>query len=205
MESRAFVTHCESLDSPKSDAGPYLGGKGVVVCRPGTQVVNRVVRVRSASLRRKVSMVRPRRAIDSRGTLVARHSNNPKRRIAPPGSCDLERLRRKARYVGSAHHKTRPADYCFDPPTAPRPHKSVCDDIRIIKCREARRLLRSGIARGMVSRYRVDGLPKYIWAVDEAGEVYEAKLDANRAYHGYRLRNNDQAMRRLVTKEWRRR
>lgn len=156
-------------------------------------------------MRRDVGMVRPWRATDSQGILMARNSNNPKRKIAPLGSCDIERVLRKARYAGSAHHKTRPADYRFDPPTAPRPHKSVCDDIRIIKCREARQLLRSGVARGMVSRYRVEGLPKYIWAVDEAGEVYEAKLDANRGYHGYRLRDNDRAMRKLVMKEWRRR
>ena len=106
------------------------------------------------------------------------------------GPCGLDRLLRRARYVGSAHHKTRPADYCFDPPTAPRPHKSVCDEIRIIKRREASELLRSGIARGMVSRYWIEGLPKYIWAVDDAGEVYEAKLDAKprvpRLSFGYR-------------------
>lgn len=136
---------------------------------------------------------------------MARNSSNPKRRIAPLGSYDIDRLLRDARYVGSALHKTRPADYGFTPPTAPRPHKSVCDDIRIVKHREASELLRSGIALGMVSRYRVMGLPKYIWAVDVAGEVYEAKLDANHCYHGYRLRADERAMRRLVMREWKRR
>lgn len=148
-------------------------------------------------------MLQPWRATTSHYTLMARNAHNPKRRIAPLGSYDIDRLFSVARYVGSAHHKTRPADYGFNPPTAPRPHKSVGDDLRIVKRREASELLRSGIAWGMVSRYSVNGLPKYIWAVDDTGEVYEAKLDGNQEYHGYRLRADDGAMRRLVMKEWR--
>ena len=53
----------------------------------------------------------------------------------------------------------------------------------------------------MVSSFRINELPKYIWAVDEDGEVYEAKLDSQ-GYHGYRLGEDDRAMRRLVLKEW---
>jgi hypothetical protein len=45
--------------------------------------------------------------------------------------------------------------------------------------------------------------PKYIWAVDEAGEVYEAKI-GNGGYHGYRLEAAD-SMRTVVKREWARR
>ena len=51
-----------------------------------------------------------------------------------------------------------------------------------------------------------DDLPKYVWAQDERGDVYEAKLGGDgRSYHGYRLGENDRAMRRWVIDEWKRR
>jgi hypothetical protein len=109
---------------------------------------------------------------------MGRAANNPKRRIAPLGSYDTATLSRKARYIGSGHHKKYPADYAFVPPTAPRANKSLCDAKRIVNRQEAFRLLVAGLARGMLSTFSVRGLPKYIWAVDENGDVYEAKLDA---------------------------
>ena len=60
-----------------------------------------------------------------------RQAQNPKRRIADPGTWTpeaLEALLQTASYVGSANHKRRPADYGFHPPVNPRPHKSLCDD-----------------------------------------------------------------------------
>jgi hypothetical protein len=133
---------------------------------------------------------------------MERAANNPKRRIAPQGAYDTAALSRKVRYIGSAHHKKYPADYDFDPPVAPRPNKSVCDSKRIIKRQEAFKLLLAGVSRGVMSTFSVKGLPKYILAVDENGDVYEAKLDAQ-GYHGYRLRSHDdRAMRRIVTKAW---
>ena len=135
--------------------------------------------------------------------MMARTANNPQRRIAPPGTTDIAVLSRKVRYIGSAHHKKNPADYGFNPPTAPRGNKSLCDGKRIVKWREAFKLLRGGIARGMMSTYCVKGFPKYIWAVDEGGDVYEAKLDGTQGYHGYRLGIDERAMRKLVIKEWR--
>lgn len=119
--------------------------------------------------------------------------NNPKRRIAAPDyftKNQLDGFAEAARYRGSAHHKTKPADYGFHPPVNPRPRKSVCDDIRIIKKAEAEQLLMSGFAHGMVSTYCKGNLslPKFVWAVDANGEVYEAKLDGDGPnYHGYRI------------------
>ena len=140
---------------------------------------------------------------------------NPKRRLAHRGhfsNNDLAYFADVARYEGRAYHKTRPADYGFQPPVSPRPAKSVCDDIRVIQKAEAKQLLLSGFARGMVSTYRKGNLrlPKFVWVVDSHGEVYEAKLDGDGpGYHGYRINQHRDAgsrtMRKQVLKAWKRR
>jgi len=111
-----------------------------------------------------------------------------------------------AKYVGSANHKRRPADYGFHPPASPRPHKSLCDDLRLIPAAEARRLFVDGVRRGMVSEYCTgNGLPKYVWSVDAEGEVYEAKWDRG-GYHGYRLdKDGERHQCEYVLKAWRQR
>ena len=49
------------------------------------------------------------------------------------------------------------------------------------------------------------GLPKRVWAVDDAGQAYEAMLgDDGTTYHGYRL-NRTAPNREYVIAEWRRR
>ena len=55
---------------------------------------------------------------------------------------------------------------------------------------------------GMVSTIRGDGAPKYVWAVDDTGEVYESKIGSDLDYHGYRLGDNDKAVREYVRREW---
>lgn len=132
--------------------------------------------------------------------------NNPKRRIAKQGhytARELDEFASTAQYGGSAHHKLHPGGYGFVPPAAPRPSKSVCDGKRPVAPHEATGLLREAMRRGMVSSH-VDGTwPKYAWAVDEAGEVYEAKLGHDgRRYHGYRLAEDDAAMREWALAEW---
>ena len=131
--------------------------------------------------------------------------NNPKRRIVRQGfytQSELDAFAALARYEGSALHKTRPADYGFHPPVNPRPAKSVCDDIRVVRRQEAGRLLRAGLALGMASACEPPALPKYVWVVDVAGEAYEAKLGRNAGYHGYRLGVDDRDMRDWVIDEW---
>ena len=133
--------------------------------------------------------------------------NDKKRRIAPPGTISNETRTYlgKARYVGSAHHKSRPADYNFNPPVNPRPSKSLCDDLRTITLQEAIKLFRSGVRLGMVSVHQENGLPKYVWAVDQDGEAYEAILGSDGPnYHGYRL-NRKAPNREYVIAEWNRR
>lgn len=133
--------------------------------------------------------------------------NRPNRRIAPLGAISDEILAnlKDARYVGSPHHKSRPADYGFDPPVSPRPAKSRCDGLRPIDKAEAVKLFRAGVRLGMVSMSAGSGLPDYVWAVDRYGEAYEALLGTDGPnYHGFRL-EPDAANHAAVVAEWKRR
>ncbi len=135
-----------------------------------------------------------------------RQGNNPKRRIASKNAFVQEVLDeyvKQAQYTGSAHHKRNPADYGFHPPANPRPNKSLCDASRSVRLADAQSLFREGIKRGMISVYPEGGLPKYVWAVDSDGRVYEAKRDRNSSnYHGYELGDDEGAMRKMVLTEW---
>lgn len=139
-----------------------------------------------------------------------RQGNRPDRRVAAAGSlpeADIAALVGHLRYVGSALHKLRPGDYGFVPPHNPRPSKSPCDDRREVPRDEAELLFRYGLERGMVSAFAAEGVPKYVWAVDEAGEVYEAKTKPGRddGYHGYRLGDDEEQMRAYIIREWKQR
>lgn len=138
-----------------------------------------------------------------------REGRRPARDVAAAEAttkAERETLAKTIRYTGSAFHKLKAADYGLTPPRSPRPSKSACDDRRAIPLREATALFRKGILKGMFSPPPDGGLPKYVWAVDDQSEVYEAKIGGDGTeYHGYRLGDDDQDMRRLVLKEWRRR
>lgn len=139
-----------------------------------------------------------------------REGNRPDRRISDEAittTTQREALCERLRYVGSANHKLRPGDYGFTPSHNPRPSKSPCDAVRAVLIEEASTLFRQGIMRGMVSRFDASGIPKYVWAVDEANDVYEAKAKPEREmdYHGYRLGDDDRDMRSYVLREWKRR
>ncbi|GLK70206.1 hypothetical protein KHC23_20300 [Ancylobacter dichloromethanicus] len=139
---------------------------------------------------------------------MARPGNNPKRRIAREGFLTDERkaeLAVNARYGGSGHHKRNPADYGLER-TNPRPTKSLCDALKVIRLEQASELMRRGISRGAVSELAYDGFPKFIWCVDEDGEVYEAKTDPSTlgVYHGYRLEEEDD-LRDYVRDIWKQR
>jgi hypothetical protein len=120
-----------------------------------------------------------------------------------------EELLARLSYVGSAHHKRRPGDYGFQPPTNPRATKDLCDakGQRPILAAEAAQLFADGIRRGMFSAPTANGLPKYVWGVDTHGDVYEAKTrpELEAEYHGYRLGDDESDMRRYVIEEWNRR
>ena len=90
-----------------------------------------------------------------------------------------------------------------DRPVSPRPDKSLCDGSRCILLDEAQELFEEAVERGMISTYKLDKYPKYVWAVDGDGRVYEAKLEkGGNAYHGYELGEDEAAMRQRVIEEW---
>jgi len=139
-----------------------------------------------------------------------RKGNRPDRRIAPDDFLDpaaRESLLARISYVGSSNHKLRPGNYGFVPSHNPRPSKSPCDDLRSVLVDEATQLFQEGIRRGMVSRFPAESVPKYVWAVDQDGEVYEAKTKPDREtrYHGYRISDDDRHMRSYVLSEWKQR
>jgi hypothetical protein len=138
--------------------------------------------------------------------LPKRAGNNPKRRIASRDAYSdafFEELSNKVIYTGSGKHKKSVADYGFDRVNPP-PNASLCDGLRAVRKAEAESLLALGIARRMVSDHLIGDLPKYVWAVDDGDEPYEAKLGGDgRSYHGYRLEENERAMRETVLREWR--
>ena len=139
--------------------------------------------------------------------LRRRRGDSSNRSIAPPGSIgtEVECKLAQARYRGSPHHKSKPADYGFHPPASPRAHKSLCDELKPIRLCEATRLFRAGIRLGMVSRSTKNGLPKQIWAVDDDEECYEAVQGGEPfEYHGYRL-DTESPARRHIVREWRKR
>lgn len=132
-----------------------------------------------------------------------RQGNNPKRRIGSQATLEQqEKIQRKAIYVGSGHHKLYPANYKFRV-TNPRPTKSLCDLNRVILLREATALMISGVERLMFSELNEEGMPKYIWAVSDAGEVFECKTDPSTPwqYHGYPI-NNEESFSAYILKEW---
>ncbi|TIS54883.1 MAG: hypothetical protein E5W91_25110 [Mesorhizobium sp.] len=137
-----------------------------------------------------------------------RAGNNPKRRIAVQDLLDeiqRARLVTVSTYVASGHHKRNPGDYGLER-TNPRPTKSLCDAVRILKMAEAKMLLANGILHGMVSPHTPGEFPKFVWSVDGNGTVYEAKTDGNArgAYHGYPLEAEDD-FRAYVLSEWKKR
>ena len=139
-----------------------------------------------------------------------REGNRPDRRIAPETSTTDEARRQlllRISYSGSANHKLRPGDYGFVPTHNPRPSKTPCDELRSVLLAEAATLFAAGVERGMMSAFPPDGVPKYVWAVDQSGEPYEAKTKPEREteYHGYRIGEDERQMREYVTKEWKRR
>ncbi len=136
-----------------------------------------------------------------------REGNRTDRRIAAAGTIPaavLVTLAGSIRYTGSGLHKLRPGDWGFHPPSNPRPHKSLCDELRPLLREEALALFSRGIERGMVSRFAEGQRPKYVWAVDDQGEAYEAKESRSEpgTYHGYRL-SEDDGMRKQVLRRWR--
>src|SRR5438477_6579130 len=107
---------------------------------------------------------------------------NPKRRICTTHEFQspqtvLSALLENVRYGGNPEHKRNPGDFGLNPLSAPRPGKTLCDEVQIFSRTEALRLLREGLRRGMFSPQQRDGWPQNVWAVTERGEPLEAQRE----------------------------
>jgi hypothetical protein len=102
-------------------------------------------------------------------------------------------LRTTATYEGSPLHKRNPGNFGLIPPAAPRLEKTLCDEAGVCDKAVANRLLASAIERGLGSEDVIDVFPKYLWALDERGQVFEAIYGGSvrGAYHGYPIRRSD--------------
>ncbi|MBZ0151024.1 MAG: hypothetical protein K8J09_05780 [Planctomycetes bacterium] len=123
------------------------------------------------------------------------------RRDPPPG--ELARWSRHVRYVGNPDHKRNPGDFGLEPPSSPRVDKTLCDGAEIFTLREAQRLLRIGVERGLVSEQLRRGWPQNIWSVAKNGTPLEAMLDnqARGTYHGYPMLADD-PLAKIVLERW---
>jgi hypothetical protein len=125
---------------------------------------------------------------------VRKRKVNPKRRILhDPQPNDLARWAKRARYVGNPDHKRNPGDFGLEPPSSPRLGKTLCDAAAVFTRKEAQRLLRQGIEKGLVSEQLRNGWPQNIWSVAQNGTALEAMLDnqTEGTYHGYPMLSDD--------------
>ena len=122
---------------------------------------------------------------------------SPNRRIASalPPAKEREHLASQLRYGGNPEHKRNPGDFDLTPPAQPRLGKTLCDEVGIILRGRALALLQEGARRGLVSERLGAGdvFPRMIWAVTDAGEPMEARIENPElgTYHGYPMPVHD--------------
>ena len=124
---------------------------------------------------------------------MPRATFNPKRKIKVALDDDLANLASRVKYTGSPFHKLNPGDFGLAPPSQPRPDKTLCDTTGVTTVKESLRLLRRGVAKGLISEQTRGGFPQNIWSVTEDGVPLGAQL-TNRekgVYHGYPMPSTD--------------
>lgn len=137
---------------------------------------------------------------------------NPKRKIRKCSESDvsfLDDLYSKVSYGGNPQHKKCPGDFGLTPPCDPRAMKSLCDEVFVYNRLEALRLLKAGIARGLISvQMNERGFPQNIWSVTTLENGKEVPLEAQienpaiGSYHGYPLSPTD-PMYEKILEMWR--
>jgi hypothetical protein len=137
---------------------------------------------------------------------LKRRTFNPKRRICTEDEFKsrqevLSALIENVRYGGNPEHKRNPGDFGLTPPTAPRPGKTLCDEVQIFSRTEALGLLREGLRRGIFSPQDRNGWPQNVWAVTERGKPLEAQREGDGLYHGYPMPEAD-PFREKVLERW---
>lgn len=135
-----------------------------------------------------------------------RRTFNPKRQICSPEEFrnrqeNLSKWLQSARYGGNPDHKRNPGDFGLNPPSGPRPSKTLCDQVQIFRRSDAIVLLRAGLEKGMFSIQERNGWPQNVWAVTDKGQPLEAQLEGIGVYHGYPMPEAD-PFREKVLKRW---
>ena len=121
-------------------------------------------------------------------------SFNPKRRICT--GCEpalLVELAQTVTYGGNTEHKRDPGDFGLTPPSQPRADKTLCDAVNINTRSAARRVLRAGAKKGLISEQTRGKFPQNIWAVTADGHPLEAQLENSLQgiYYGYPMPSTD--------------
>lgn len=127
---------------------------------------------------------------------LRRRTFNPKRRFCPEETLQArqEALSKRVgslRYTGNPEHKRNPGDFGLQPPSGPRPGKTLCDKVEIYSRADALALLLAGVQRGTFSAQERDGWPQNVWAVTGKGEPLEAQREGPGVYHGYPMPEAD--------------
>lgn len=114
----------------------------------------------------------------------------PQQALDPVRLADLSN---SVAYGGNPEHKRNPGDFGLKPPGMPRQGKSLCDSANLFLRADALRLLREGIAKGLISAQERNGWPQNVWAVTESGVPVEAMLENQNqgTYHGYPMLPGD--------------
>lgn len=138
--------------------------------------------------------------------MLRRRTYNPKRRLCPIEVLEarqqaLSSRIQSVRYTGNPEHKRNPGDFGLTPPSAPRPGKTLCDEVEVYSRADALSLLRAALQRGMFSAQERDGWPQNVWAVTKKGDPVEAQLESNGRYHGYPMAEAD-PFREKVLEGW---
>lgn len=94
-----------------------------------------------------------------------------------------------------------PGDFGLEPPSLPRPGKTLCDGVNIHTHTEALALLKKGIEKGLVSEQVRFDWPQNVWSVTNEVAPLEAQLEHAGTYHGYPMPMND-AFREVVLERW---
>lgn len=114
-----------------------------------------------------------------------------------------EQLSSSVKYGGNPEHKRNPGDFGLTPPSSPRPGKSLCDTIDIYTRKEALKLLKNGLKKGLVSKQFTGEWPQNIWSMTKDGIPLEAQLEnsGNGTYHGYPMPESDPLSREVI-QQW---
>lgn len=146
-------------------------------------------------------MKRPRRRI-----VDERSSDNEKRQLRTPvpGLSEREHLAQRVSFQGSGKHKLEPRAFKLEP-VSPDADDCFCDGHAGFTPQDMDRipeLMIRGIRAGLIGHRDTKGDPTILWAVDDNGWIYEARITtATQAiYHGYPLLDGDAFARKVIAR-----